>query len=385
MVGNGGPMVGSGGPIVGNLGQMARNEIPMVENEEAAGGEGVTMAGDGVLPVGSEDALLNDVVEMIEKDELKSRIEKLEFQLKEMDECSKAHTAEMEARIKELEAKLMDKSDECLNLSKQVEEFKDAMSAKEEEVRNWRLKVRDLKSAQFKNSKPFDSETPLLAEVEDEQPTVSAESTDIRMDEDQLLESLEAKYPDKDHLQVVRNLPKRGTPVFRVVENYVKPTENVALMRLLHQAADPEKLIQLMQVDDAAYVSLTGQKPGIGANVSAKTDSMDELSLLAKSTSWMSQLRGAYNKIARFAETNREYLLFDRVKAKQSDVDFVLSYFLVWLTSIENGRALGTRFTPDSLKQLKTGIKNVLTSFLKRGESFDQDHFPFFHSTYVAK
>ena len=103
-----------------------------------------------MLPVGSEDALLNDVVEMIEKDELKSRIEKLEFQLKEMDECSKAHTAEMEAHIKELEAKLMDKSDECLHLSKQVEEFKDAMSAKEEEVRNWRLKVRDLKSAQFK-------------------------------------------------------------------------------------------------------------------------------------------------------------------------------------------------------------------------------------------
>ena len=49
MVGNGGPMVGSGGPIVENVGQMARNEIPMVENEEAAGGEGVTMAGDGVL------------------------------------------------------------------------------------------------------------------------------------------------------------------------------------------------------------------------------------------------------------------------------------------------------------------------------------------------
>ena len=97
---------------------MVRSEVPMVENEEAAGGEGVTMAGDGVLTVGSEDALLNDVVEMLEKDELKSRIEKLEFQLKEMDECSKAHTAEMEVRIKELEVKLVDKSDECLNLSK---------------------------------------------------------------------------------------------------------------------------------------------------------------------------------------------------------------------------------------------------------------------------
>ena len=57
-----------------------------------------------------------------------------------------------------------------------------------------------------------------------------------------------------------------------------------------------------MQVDDAAYVSLTGQKPGTGPNVSAKTDSMDELFLLAKSTSWMSQLCGAYNKIARFAK-----------------------------------------------------------------------------------
>ena len=129
-----------------------------------------------------------------------------------------------------------------------------------------------------------------------------------------------------------------------------------------------------MQVDDAAYVSLTGQKPGTGANVSAKTDSMDELSLLAKSTSWMAQLRGAYNKIAKFAEANREFMLFDWVKATQSDVDFVLSYFLVWLTPTEDDRALGTRFTPDSLKQLKTGIKNVLTMFLKRCESFDQDH-----------
>ena len=49
-------------------------------------------------------------------------------------------------------------------------------------------------------------------------------------------------------------------------------------------------------------------------------------------------------------------MLFDWVKAKQSNVDFVLSYFLVWLTPTEEGRALGTRFMPDSLKQLETGI-----------------------------
>ena len=59
--------------------------------------------------------------------------------------------------------------------------------------------------------------------VEDDQSTVSAEPIDIHMDKDHLLENLKAKYPDKDHLQVVRNLSKRGTPVFRNVENYVKP------------------------------------------------------------------------------------------------------------------------------------------------------------------
>ena len=64
-------------------------------------------------------------------------------------------------------------------------------------------------------------------------------------------------------------------------------------------------------------------------------------------------------------------------------MDFVLGYFIITLAPSADKRALGTRFTPDSLKQLKTGIQNLLKFFLKRKEKVED--FTFFMGLYVAK
>ena len=64
-------------------------------------------------------------------------------------------------------------------------------------------------------------------------------------------------------------------------------------------------------------------------------------------------------------------------------MDFVLGYFIITLAPSADKRALGTRFTPDSLKQLKTGIQNLLKFFLKRKEKLED--FTFFMGLYVAK
>ena len=48
-----------------------------------------------------------------------------------------------------------------------------------------------------------------------------------------------------------------------------------------------------------------------------------------------------------------------------------------------DNRSLGTRFTPESLKQMKTAIQNVLTYMLKKKEKLED--FKFFMGTYNAK
>ena len=48
-----------------------------------------------------------------------------------------------------------------------------------------------------------------------------------------------------------------------------------------------------------------------------------------------------------------------------------------------DNRSLGTRFTPESLKQMKKAIQNVLTYMLKKKEKLED--FKFFMGTYNAK
>ena len=77
------------------------------------------------------------------------------------------------------------------------------------------------------------------------------------------------------------------------------------------------------------------------------------------------------------------FRLFDWLSASSSDLDFVLGFFITSLVPAADKRALGTRYTPDSLKQLKTGLQNLMKHFLKRSEKLDD--FTFFMGLYTAK
>ena len=75
--------------------------------------------------------------------------------------------------------------------------------------------------------------------------------------------------------------------------------------------------------------------------------------------------------------------MFDWTNAPSSDVDLVLGFFIMSLVPTEDGRAMGTRYTPDTLKQLKTGLKNMMTFFLKRTDNIDS--YNFFTGCYTSK
>ena len=64
-------------------------------------------------------------------------------------------------------------------------------------------------------------------------------------------------------------------------------------------------------------------------------------------------------------------------------MDFVLGFFILSVVPCDDGRTLGSRLTPDSLKQLKTGLKNILTFLLKRSDSIED--YTFFTGVYTAK
>ena len=66
-------------------------------------------------------------------------------------------------------------------------------------------------------------------------------------------------------------------------------------------------------------------------------------------------------------------------------MDLVLGYFILSIVPCNDGRSLGSRFTPDSLKQLKTGLKNLLSFLLKRPDSIDDPSYTFFNGVYTAK
>jgi hypothetical protein len=163
-------------------------------------------------------------------------------------------------------------------------------------------------------------------------------------------ESLEKKYLDQEHLAEIRKLPLRDIPIFENISNHVKPTKNIELMRLLHSSNDPERLIKLMKVNDEEYEQLTGKKPGDLPPIDGRKDTLEDLSTFVKSNSWMSQLRGTYNKISSFVEEHAEFKHFDWITATSKQVDLVLGFFIISLVPASDGKAMGTRYTPDTLK-----------------------------------
>ena len=86
-----------------------------------------------------------------------------------------------------------------------------------------------------------------------------------------------------------------------------------------------------------------------------------------KSTSWLNGLLWAYNMIADFVAANKEFGCFDWESANLEDIDVFVGHLWVWMGPKEESGSLGgTRFTTDTLKQIKTKIQNVIIIILKR-------------------
>ena len=119
--------------------------------------------------------------------------------------------------------------------------------------------------------------------------------------------TLEEKYTDPDHLKQVKNLSKRISPVFEKVSGSIPPKKNPELARLLHSCKDPERLLKLWKVSQEDYENLTGKKFDDNPEIDDRYDTLDDLSTLVKSSSWMNQLGGVYNKLALFSDAYPEF------------------------------------------------------------------------------
>ena len=95
--------------------------------------------------------------------------------------------------------------------------------------------------------------------------------------------------------------------MFEKVSGSIPPKKNPELARLLHSCKDPERLLKLWKVSQEDYENLTGKKFDDNPEIDDRYDTLDDLSTLVKSSSWMNQLGGVYNKLALFSDAYPEF------------------------------------------------------------------------------
>ena len=74
------------------------------------------------------------------------------------------------------------------------------------------------------------------------------------------------------------------------------------------------------------------------------------------------------------------------MEAPVEDYDLVIGYLFLWMAPHENGSALGSRYTPLTLKNLKTKIQTLIIHFLKRSDiDLLSAKMTFTHNMYISK
>lgn len=106
-----------------------------------------------------------------------------------------------------------------------------------------------------------------------------------------------------------------------------------------------------------------------------------------KSEAWLNGMIWAFNMITDFVISNPEFGCFDWESATLEEIDVFVGYLWVWMGPKEGGGSLGgTRYTTDTLKQIKTKIQNVITHMMKRRDvDLSSNSLTFANNMYNAK
>ena len=192
---------------------------------------------------------------------------------------------------------------------------------------------------------------------------------------EELLEAFRTKFePSEQHVQTIKNFPRRKDELFQRLKDRIPPSKNPDFLQELYGNTDVNAVVASLQMTEADYEAKHKKKlpeiqvrPTMGATGGRGKDTQAGSNARIKSTTWLNGLLWAYNMIADFVAANKEFGCFDWESANLEDIDVFVGYLWVWMGPKEGGGSLGgTRFTTDSLKQFKTKIQNLIINILKR-------------------
>ena len=192
---------------------------------------------------------------------------------------------------------------------------------------------------------------------------------------EELLEAFRTKFePSEQHVQTIKNFPRRKDELFQRLKDRIPPSKNPDFLQELYGNTDVNAVVASLQMTEADYEAKHKKKlpeiqvrPTMGATGGRGKDTQAGSNARIKSTTWLNGLLWAYNMIADFVAENKEFACFNWESANLEDIDVFVGYLWVWMGPKEGGGSLGgTRFTTDSLKQFKTKIQNLIIHILKR-------------------
>ena len=192
---------------------------------------------------------------------------------------------------------------------------------------------------------------------------------------EELLEAFRTKFePSEQHVQTIKNFPRRKDELFQRLKDRIPPSKNPDFLQELYGNNDVNAVVASLQMTEADYEAKHKKKlpeiqvrPTMGATGGRGKDTQAGSNARIKSTTWLNGLLWAYNMIADFVAENKEFACFNWESANLEDIDVFVGYLWVWMGPKEGGGSLGgTRFTTDSLKQFKTKIQNLIIHILKR-------------------
>lgn len=98
-----------------------------------------------------------------------------------------------------------------------------------------------------------------------------------------------------------------------------------------------------------------------------RKDTLNEMSAYCCSEKWMQRLSQIWNKMVVFEEKNPEFRGFDLVNATMEQLDVYLGFMFIHLNieKKDKNKVMGSRYTPGTLKQMKTDLQNMLQYVFK--------------------
>ena len=212
---------------------------------------------------------------------------------------------------------------------------------------------------------------------------------------DKLLEDFQRKFePSQQHIKSVRNFPRRKKELFQNVKERITPSKNPEFLQELYGSKDVDATIASLQMTEGDYEAKFKRKlpeiqvrPTMGATGGRGKDTQAGSNARIKSEAWLNGMIWAFNMITDFVISNPEFGCFDWESATLEEIDVFVGYLWVWMGPKEGGGSLGgTRYTTDTLKQIKTKIQNVITHMMKRRDvDLSSNSLTFANNMYNAK